>query len=76
MIHVVMGEYQVFDGLAGILRLCCSDRPVRLPVAHRRVKYYQGIPQLDDQAIVRTADHVLHAGRNLDQPQTVVARVS
>ena len=71
MVHVVMGEYQVFDGLARILRLCRSDRPVRLPVAHWRIEHYQGIAQLDDQAVVRPADRVLHTGRDLGQPQTV-----
>ena len=66
MIHVVMREHQVLDGLARILRLCRGDRPVRLPVADRRVEHRQGIAQLDDQAVVRTTDRVLHAGRELD----------
>src|SRR5262249_32955050 len=51
MIHMVMGEHQVFNGLARILRLCRSNGPVRLPVAHWRVEHYQGIAQLDNQAI-------------------------
>jgi hypothetical protein len=69
MIHMVMGEHQVLDGLTGILRLGRSDRPVRMPVVHRRIEHYQSIAQLDNQAMMRTTDHVLHAGCDLNQPQ-------
>ncbi len=65
----MVSQHEKSHGLAGILRARGVEDPVRVPVAHRRVENDQIVAHLDDQAVVRAADHVLDAGRPLLEPK-------
>ena len=65
VIHVMMREHQVTHWLHAITRLRGAQGPIGLPVVHRRIKHDQVVAHFHHQRIVRAANDVLHAGREL-----------
>ena len=71
VVHVVMRQHEPFDRLAGEALSCGVHHPHRLRIADGRVDHDQVIAHLDQQAVVRAADDVEHAGRELVQAQAL-----
>ncbi len=64
MVHVVVGEDQIFDRLAGILRLRGINHPLRLDLADRRVEDGEAVLHVHDQ-IIGPGYHLLDVGGEL-----------
>jgi hypothetical protein len=73
MVHVVMGEDEIFDRLAGILGLGRVDGPSRLQLSIGRVEDHQIVLHGDDQVVGGAALDVLHVGGKLDQLEAAAA---
>ena len=74
VIHVMVGQHQELDRLAGILGLGCVDDPARLLLAVGRVEDDEMVFHRNDQVVRRAALDVLHVRRKLDELEAAPIR--